>query len=416
MATSVGVLWLPRQVLWDPARKHHLLPGNAWLPEHGGMLITRRLQEWSCLLGIDFSFPIAQRLLGWQAGEEKLLCPKEVQRLVVRHGQVLRAAAAAEVQELLARPDRDELVAQWVPADPPRRPAAWPAEVQEVVAAALAAESPTPPEGVSLADWERALAVRRAEAETPLSALARLGPELAPGQVLVTADGVQVRQPAKKSWGELQTACVATPQGYRFLCGTGWLFLQQLWLLILLAGGGRGGLVTFVCDGARWLREFAQAQLQRLPRREVILDWYHLVKKVKDRLSRMGGSRSAKKTLRQGVVGALWRGEVDAALEQLEQYRATAKNPKALNELQDYLRARREWLPHYQERRKQQQYIGSGHVEKLNDRLVARRQKNHGMHWNLVTSEALARLKALQLNHEWDAYWAEGLLPSLVAA
>jgi hypothetical protein len=25
-------------------------------------------------------------------------------------------------------------------------------------------------------------------------------------------------------------------------------------------------------------------------------------------------------------------------------------------------------------------------------------------------------LKALQLNHEWDAYWAEGLLPSLVAA
>ncbi len=392
----------------------HLLPGNAWLPEHGGMLITRRLQEWACLLGIDFSFPIAQRLLGWQAGEEQLLCPKEVQRLVVRHGQVLQAAAAAEVQELLARPDRDERVAQWVPADPPRRPAAWPAEVQEVVAAALAAESPTPPEGVSLADWERVRAVRRAEAETPLSALARLGPELAPEQVLVTADGVQVRQPAKKSWGELQTACVVTPQGYRFLCGTGWLFLQQLWLLILLAGGMRGW-VTFVSDGARWLREFAQEQLQRLPRREVILDWFHLVKKVNDRISRMGGSPSAKKTLRQAVLGALWRGDVDGALQRLEHYRATAKNQEALEELQDYLRARREWLPHYQERRKQQQYIGSGHVEKLNDRLVARRQKNHGMHWNLTTSEALARLKVLQLNHEWDPYWAEGILPSLAA-
>ena len=107
---------------------------------------------------------------------------------------------------------------------------------------------------------------------------------------------------------------------------------------------------------------------------------------------------------------------MDGALEQLEQYRATAKNQKALNELQDYLQARRELLPPYRERWQQQQYIGSGHVEKLNDRLVARRQKNHGMHWNLVTSEALARLKALQLNHEWDAYWAEGLLPSLVAA
>lgn len=416
MATSVGVLWLPRRVLWDPVGGQHLLPGNAWLPEHRGMLITRRLQEWACLLGIDFSFPIAQRLLGWQAGEEKLLCPKEVQRLVVRHGQILAAAAEAEVEEWLARPEREERAAQWVPASPPRRPAAWPQELQEVVQTALVADSPAPPAGVSPADWERVVTVRRAEAATPLATLARLGPELAPEQILVSADGVQVRQPAKKSWGELRTACVLTPQGYRFLCGTGRLFLQQLWLLILLAGGRRGGWVTFVTDGARWLREFAQEQLQPLPQRELILDWYHLVKKVRDRISRMGGSRSAKKTLRQGVIGALWRGDVDAAVAQLEQYRPTAKNQKALNELQEYLQARREWLPHYQERRRRQQYIGSGHVEKLNDRLVARRQKHHGMHWNLTTSGALAQLKALQLNHEWDAYWAEGILPRLVAA
>lgn len=379
------------------------------------MLITRRLQEWACLLGIDFSFPVAQRLLGWQAGEEKLLCPKEVQRLVCRHGQVLQAAAAAEVQDLLARPDLEGLTAPWVPALPPRRRAAWPQELQEVVATALAAESPTPPAGVTQADWDRVMAVRRADAATPVAALARLGPELTPDQVVVTADGVLVRQPAKKSWGELRTACVATPHGYRFLGGTGWLFLQQLWLLILLAGGPQGW-VTFVSDGARWLREFAQAQLPRLPRCEVILDWYHLVKKTKDRISRMGGAKSEKKTLRQAVLGALWRGEVDAALEALEQYRATAQNLQALGELQEYLQARREWLPHYQERWTQRQYIGSGQVEKLNDRLVARRQKNHGMHWNLTTSEALARLKALQLNHEWEAYWAEGVLPSLVAA
>jgi hypothetical protein len=32
-----------------------------------------------------------------------------------------------------------------------------------------------------------------------------------------------------------------------------------------------------------------------------------------------------------------------------------------------------------------------------------------------VTLEALAWLKALKLNHEWNAYWAEGRLPSLVA-
>ena len=93
MATSVGIISLPRQVLYDPERSEHWLPGNAWLPEHGGMLITRRLQEWACLLGCEFAFSLAQRLLGWQAGEEKLLCPNEVQRLVCQHGRRLRAAA-----------------------------------------------------------------------------------------------------------------------------------------------------------------------------------------------------------------------------------------------------------------------------------------------------------------------------------
>ena len=87
----------------------------------------------------------------------------------------------------------------------------------------------------------------------------------------------------------------------------------------------------------------------------------------------------------------------------------------ALEELAGYLREREDALPNYRERRAQQQYIGSGQVEKTNDLLVARRQKNRGMHWNINTSEALAWLKCLQLNHEWEAYWSEGRLPSLVA-
>jgi hypothetical protein len=428
VATSVGILRLPRQVLFDQARGEHVVPANRLLPAHQGMLITRRLQEWACLLGRDFAFPTAQRLLGWQAGEEKLLCPKEVQRLVCRHGQLLREAAEQEVRALLARPDGEELSAQLVPALPPRRPAAWPAVLEAAVAAALAAENPPPPAGVSPADWERVLAVRRAEpaaragasanatAEAAtVTALSRLGPELAADQILVSADEVLVRQPAQRTFAELRTARVATATGYRYLCGTGGLFLQQLWLLLRLCGAQRG-LVTFLSDGGRWLREFAQEQLSRLPQCETILDWYHLVKKVKDRISRMGGSKAEKQALRKAVVGALWAGDVAAALQGLDDYRGTATNQKALVELQEYLRARRAALPNYRERRAQRQYIGSGQAEKANDLLVARRQKNRGMHWNIVTSEALAWLKALQLNHDWETSWAEGRLPSLVAA
>jgi hypothetical protein len=412
----VGILQLPRQVLFDRERGEHGVPANRLLPAHGGMLITRRLQEWACLLGMEFAFSTAQRLLGWQAGEEQLLCETELRRLVCRHGMLLREAAEQEVQALLARPERTGLTAQLVPATPPRRPAAWPAALHAAVAQALAQADPEPPAGVSRADWERVLAVRRQETGPPdLARLARLGPELAADQVLVSADEVLVRQPQQGAFAELRTAKLATRAGYRYLCGTGSLFLQQLGLLIGLCGGA-AAWVTFLADGARWLREFAQAQLRGLPHGEFLLDWYHLAKKVKDRISRMGGSKAAKQALRRAVLQALWQGKSDRALELLADYRPTATNPKALTELEEYLRVRQAEIPNYRQRRAQQQYIGSGQVEKANDLLVARRQKNRGMHWNIVTSEALARLKMLQLNHEWDAYWAEGRLPRLVAA
>jgi hypothetical protein len=415
VASSVGLLWLPRQVLFHHERKEHFLPANALLPEHAGMLLTRRLQEWACLLGSDVAFPVAQRLLGWKAGEEKLLCPKEVQRLVCRHGQILRAAAEREVDDLLARPDLSGLTPQLAPTAPPRRPAAWAGVLEAAVATALEQEQTTPPEGVTHADWERVLAVRRAEGGThDLRQLARLGPEIAAEQVVVSADEVLVRRPAKKQFDELRTGYVAMRGGHRYLCGQGSFFLLQLWLLILLCGG-RQGQVTFLCDGGRWLREFAREQLSRLPRCEVILDWYHLWKKVKDRISRMGGSKTEKQALQKALLRELWKGCLPAALDVLNAYRGTAKNLAALEELVGYLGERAAALPNYRERRAQQQYIGSGQAEKTNDLVVARRQKNRGMHWNINTSEALARLKCLQLNHEWDAYWSVGRLPSLVA-
>ena len=129
----MGVVHLRRQVLFDRERGEHVVPAQRLLPSHGGMLITRRLQEWACLLGRDFAFSTAQRLLGWQAGEAPPLSESEVRRLVCRHGMLLREAAETEVQALLARPDLEGLTAQLAPAAPPRRPAAWPAALNEAV-------------------------------------------------------------------------------------------------------------------------------------------------------------------------------------------------------------------------------------------------------------------------------------------
>jgi hypothetical protein len=92
-------------------------------------------------------------------------------------------------------------------------------------------------------------------------------------------------------------------------------------------------------------------------------------------------------------------------LDILEAYRPHTKNVEKLDELINYLNNRRAYIPNYRERRAQRQYIGSAHVEKGNDLIVARRQKHQGMHWSEQTSDALAALRALMLNDGWDLYW-----------
>jgi len=70
-----------------------------------------------------------------------------------------------------------------------------------------------------------------------------------------------------------------------------------------------------------------------------------------------------------------------------------------------YLRAQQEFLPTYRQRYTTRQHIGSGQTEKLNDLLVACRQKGQGRHWSQETSDALAALRTLLLNGGWDRYW-----------
>ena len=50
VVSRFGRLHLPRQVLCHRDTATHVLPANAVLPAHEGVVITRGLQEWACLL------------------------------------------------------------------------------------------------------------------------------------------------------------------------------------------------------------------------------------------------------------------------------------------------------------------------------------------------------------------------------
>src|SRR5262245_30086663 len=104
------------------------------------------------------------------------------------------------------------------------------------------------------------------------------------------------------------------------------------------------------------------------------------------------------------------------AITVLETHRREARNEAKLDEFIAYLQARQAWIPNYRQRRIERQYIGSGHVEKANDLLVARRQKNRGMQWSLATSDALTALRTLMVGGGWDRCWQQREVLSLGAS
>jgi hypothetical protein len=246
---------------------------------------------------------------------------------------------------------------------------------------------------------------RQAEITASAEHLRRLGPQVQPGEVVASVDEVQVRRPEKRRFLQLGSAYVRTATGCRYLSGSLGLVLQQLWLLLVLCGGGLNTQVTLLGDGARWISHFFQERLVAWPRVSLILDWYHCRKKCYDLTSMICRGRKAKAELLGLLLRCLWRGQVEEAIASLEAYRLQAKNLEKLDELITYFQNRQAYIPNYRERRAQRQYIGSAHVEKGNDLIVARRQKHQGMHWNEQTSDALAALRTLMLNGGWDLYW-----------
>ncbi len=269
---------------------------------------------------------------------------------------------------------------------------------------------------MSWADWERVVAARRADADRPIEDLRTLGPTLAADEVLLLMDEVLTRQPDRHHFWELRTAKLVTPAGYRYVSGTGESFLHLVLALTLVWLGPQCSLLL-IADGARWIRCFFQERLAGVAAKTMVLDWDHLARTCTERCGTICRTREEKQRLARRLVRRLWAGKVEAAVNVLERYRRQAKDEAALDGLIAYLQTRAEWIPNYRQRRREQQYIGSGQVEKANDLLVARRQKQRGMQWSEATSDGLAALRTLLLNGGWERYWVEGeVLPLAEAA
>ena len=152
-----------------------------------------------------------------------------------------------------------------------------------------------------------------------------------------------------------------------------------------------------ITDGARNIRLFFERVFGVVI--VLILDWYHLDKKVWELMSMIAWNTAEKESHCRTVLAWLWEGNVDEALNYLRTS-VSPRNQKKHHELLTYLTKHKSEIINYQTRQEAGKPIGSGRMEKGVDHVIGRRQKDNGMSWSEVGSKALGLLKIHELNEQ----------------
>lgn len=174
-----------------------------------------------------------------------------------------------------------------------------------------------------------------------------------------------------------------------------------------LIGQSTNGILPFVAitDGARSIR----CRIERLLGKDtcIILDWYHLEKKIWEYMSRLGQGKAKKEYHASQVFRYLWHGWVTEALIYMEQeIHVVTTRQHVLEELQNYILKHEHEIIDYDTRwRFAGKAVGSGRGEKANDQIVAIRQKRNGKSWSEEGSHAMTTLHRLSVNKQWNLFW-----------
>ncbi len=149
----------------------------------------------------------------------------------------------------------------------------------------------------------------------------------------------------------------------------------------------------------------------------IILDWYHLHKKCKEFLSIALKGRVLRKEALSKIMPLLWYGLTDKAIEALEEiHEDKVKNKNYIDKLISYFERNKIYIPCYALRKDLGLCNSSALGEKMNDLIVANRQKHNGMSWSKKGSVALATVTSIKRNKEYKKWFEEKNLKFKLAA
>ena len=386
---------------------------TAWNTAHQ-LQITQNLRDAVCDQMSDQSAGESRTEVCQSAGDEDLLGRSTVVEIVHQEGQELITAHRERARAVLDEASEAQL-AMLGPAvvDPD----AVTGHVADELAFDDAVEVPFDDSEEARAEWEQTLAEWIATGFPgcePACPVARDEPRAVDaGFVIVEPDEVKTKaQPAtgrKEVWTYTAVVLVAGLR-YAFAAATAeglWLQVSALLLQLGVLSGARRLLV--LGDGAAWIRTWFESLGISL--QAMIVCWWHLRKRCYEQMSSAGGPKDRRRAFEKELLGQLWEGKVNAAIELLRGALEWVRNPAAIEELIAYLEKRRAYIPDYQQRQRAGLWIASTRVEKSNDWMVSQRCKNRGMSWSTQGVLALAVLEATRRNGELEAWRRDRVLP-----
>jgi len=164
--------------------------------------------------------------------------------------------------------------------------------------------------------------------------------------------------------------------------------------------------LVFLADGAKDIKSHIESVFQFHPYM-VILDWFHLKKRCQKWLSMAIRGKEQRNAVLEKLLRILWVGDLSGATDYLSSLDASSlKNKKWRDELIGYFQKKGSSITCYALRAKLGLRNSSTPIEKVNDLIVAQRQKNNGMAWSPQGSGSLGALQMIYLNDQ-----AESLVP-----
>jgi hypothetical protein len=185
----------------------------------------------------------------------------------------------------------------------------------------------------------------------------------------------------------------------------------------ILNNGLTGNRFQFFTDGHTTLNETIIKCFSWYHNMGIILDWYHLEKKCKERLSMAMKGYKIRNELLEQLRPLIWHGMTDMAIVLIKNIEMSSiKDMKSIEKLIAYFERNKPYIPNYAARKELGLCNSSAIGEKMNDLVVSERQKHNGMSWSKDGSVTLATITSLKRNKEHKRWFENKSIDFKLAA